>query len=176
MVMYVDQNTGELVDRRWLGAYRPHKRVVMPRSRARDKSGKELDQELPSLARQEFKDECDINVLLKKYRDHGVVPAMRVGEPRYLDCTEVPPDLMTAMNIFIEAEQAFMSLPAEVRKQMDNDPAKFIAFAQDRENLDQLRKWGLAEPEKAPDAPMRVEVVNQPVQAEDAAGDRPAVK
>lgn len=112
-----------------------------------------------SRARQEFKEECDINVLMRKYRDHGVVPTMRTGEPKYFDCSEVP-DFMSAMNTFIEAEKAFMSLPAEVRKQMDNDPAKFVEFAADPENIESMRKWGLAPPAKEPDAPMRVEVVN----------------
>ena len=118
-----------------------------------------LDFPVPSLTRQEFKTDCDVNVLMKKYRDHGIVPTMRVGDPVYMDCSEVP-DFSTAMQVFIEAEKAFMSLPADVRKQMDNDPAKFVEFSQNPENLEQMRKWGLAPPAKEPDAPMRVEVVN----------------
>lgn len=154
MGMYASREnltTGELLSgRRWLyAAYRPH-----------DGVDKDMDGQ-KSLTRQEMKDECDINLLLKRYRDHGVPPAMRVGEPRYLDCSEVP-DFREAMDIVINAEQAFMQLPADVRKQLDNDPAKFLVFAQDPENLEQMRKWGLAPPEKAPDAPMRVEVVNPP--------------
>ena len=106
-----------------------------------------------------MKNECDINLLLKRYRDHGVPPSMAVGEPRYLDCSEIP-DFRAAMDVVLNAEAAFMQLPADVRKELDNDPAKFLEYAQDPENLDQMRKWGLAAPEAVPEPPMKVEVVN----------------
>lgn len=137
------------VHRWWpYAAYRPHKRsvVVFP-----DKS----------LARQEFKDESDINFLMKRYRTHGVMPTMRTSEPRYLDCTEVP-DFQAAMQLVIDAEAAFMTLPAAVRKEFGNDHVAFVEYASDPKNLEQMREWGLAPPEKAPDAPMRVEVINAP--------------
>lgn len=158
MGMYADREnlkTGELLHgRRWLyAAYRPH-----------DPVNKDMDGQ-KSLARQESKDECDINFLMKRYKDHGVPPTMRVGEPRYFDCSDVP-DFQTAMQTFIDAEAAFMQLPAAARKELDNDPAKFVEYASDPANLDQMRKWGLAPPEKAPDAPVKVEVINSPPPAE----------
>lgn len=112
-----------------------------------------------SVTRQEFKAECDINTIMARYYKTGVISHMATSQPRFIDFEEIP-DFQSAMNMMIEAESAFMSLPATVRKEFDNDPAAFVQYASDKENLPKLREWGLAPPEKAPDAPMRVEVVN----------------
>lgn len=125
----------------------------------------------PSMAKQEFKDECDINVLMARYEKDGLPPGLTTATPSYIDCTEIP-SLREAMDIFINAEAAFMSLSANVRKEFDNDPLKFVEYASDKANLPKMREWGLAPPEPEPDAPMRVEVVNAPA-APGAPGDAP---
>jgi len=113
----------------------------------------------PSRTRQEFQDECDINVLMARYKTTGVMPSMNGSAPRYLDLTDTP-DLMTSLNIMNEATEAFMRLPSDVRRTFDNDPAEFVKFASDRENLPQMRQWGLAAPEAAPQPPIRVAIDN----------------
>lgn len=118
----------------------------------------------PSLTRQEFAEDCDINVLMARYEKTGVISHVNQRQPLYLDMSAVP-DYHTALLQLQAAEAAFMSLPASVRREFDNDPAKFVAFAEDPENVSQMRTWGLAEPEKAPEAPMKVEVVSAPVAA-----------
>lgn len=112
-----------------------------------------------SMTRQEFAEECDINVLMSRYEKTGMLPVNERAPPMYVDFSAVP-DFQTGMQLMIDAEEAFMRLPAKVRKEFDNDPLRFVEYAQDGDNLEKLREWGLAEPEKAPDAPMRVEVVN----------------
>lgn len=113
----------------------------------------------PSLTRQEFADECDINAIMERYERVGVVNHYSSREPKYLDLSEVP-DLHTALGVMQQAEEAFMSLPAVVRREFENRVEDFVEFASDPENLPQMRTWGLAPPEKAPEPPMRVEVVN----------------
>lgn len=115
----------------------------------------------PSMTREEFAAECDINTIMKKYAVTGVVGHVNPVQPRFIDAVGVP-DLMTALNTMSDAQQAFMQLPAVVRREFDNDAMEFVKFASESENLPKLRQWGLAAPEKAPDAPMRVEVVNPP--------------
>lgn len=109
----------------------------------------------PSLTRQEFSDECDINVIMAQYEKTGVVSHVSQRQPMYIDYTALPLDLAEFMAQMQNAETAFMSLPAKVRKEFDNDPVKFVDFAADPENLDQMREWGLAPPAKpeAPEAP-----------------------
>lgn len=145
-----DPKTGEVLDdvtaRKERNFYEPHVRVRTPVGEV-------------SMTRQEFKDECDLNVLMARYEKAGANPVMANAVPRYLDLADVP-DFQEAMNLVIEAQRAFMSLPAVVRREFDNDPGKFVEFAEREENLPKLREWGLAAPEKTPDAPLRVEVVN----------------
>lgn len=100
----------------------------------------------PSLTRQEFKDECDINVLMERYEATGVPPPINQGVAQYLDLTAMPADYMSAMALLQEAEIAFMKLPATVRREFDNDPRQFVDFASDPENLSQMQTWGLAPP------------------------------
>nr|AVQ10212.1 portal protein [Gokushovirinae environmental samples] len=126
----------------------------------------------PSMTRQEFSEECDVNAIVARFEKVGVWPMQPNGvEPVYYDFVDMP-DLQGALTHMIAAEEAFMKLPAVVRKEFDNDAMRFVEFAQSRDNVPKLREWGLAEPEKAPDEPMRVRVVPEP----DAPPIAPAVK
>nr|AVQ10261.1 portal protein [Gokushovirinae environmental samples] len=118
----------------------------------------------PSMTREEFAEECDINAIMARYeKNGGQWPPLPNGqEPQYVDFVGMP-DLQNALHGMIEAENAFMRLPALVRREFDNDPVRFVEYAQNRDNLGKLREWGLAEPEKAPEPPMRVEVVSPPI-------------
>lgn len=108
----------------------------------------------PSLTRQEFADECDINVIMAQYERTGVISHVSQREPMYLDLTGMP-DFREYMFMMAEAEKAFMSLPAKVRKDFDNDPRNFVDFAAKPENLDKMREYGLAPPKpvEVPEAP-----------------------
>ncbi|QCQ84702.1 internal scaffolding protein [Blackfly microvirus SF02] len=118
------------------------------------------------MTRQEFADECDINVLMAQYERTGVLSHINMGTPQYLDVSDVP-DLREALAAVDAAQVAFMTLPASVRREFDNDPVKFVEFAQDPANLPRMREWGLAAPERVPDAPVRVEVVSPPATTPD---------
>lgn len=130
--------------------------MYIPHARVQQDPGPE-----PSKTRQDMQEECDVNALMARYDKAGVWPNDNAAEPRYLDCSEVP-DFRSAMDFMIEADKAFMSLPATVRREFDNNSADFVDYATDPANVGQMREWGLAPPEKTPDAPMRVEVVNPP--------------
>lgn len=113
----------------------------------------------PSKTRQEFVEECDINTIMERYEASGAISHVNRAEPVYLDTT-LYPGLQGAMDAFREASYAFAQLPARVRKEFDNDPQRFVDFAVDPKNLDQMRDWGLAPPAAVSDAPVRVEVVS----------------
>lgn len=114
---------------------------------------------LPSLTREEFAPECDINTLMSRFEKTGVLTHINRSEPQYLDLSDVP-DLQRSMEILSNAENAFMSLSAQIRAKFDNDPMKFVEFAQNPDNLDAMRGLGLAEPLKPEPAPQKVEIVN----------------
>lgn len=112
-----------------------------------------------SRTRAEFQDECNINMIMKRYEKTGVITHYSKRQPVYLNLDESI-DFHHSMNLFVQAEAAFMRLPATVRKRFGNDAAEFVKFAEVPENLDQMRAWGLAPPAEEPPAPTRVEVVN----------------
>lgn len=119
----------------------------------------------PSRTRQEFADECDINVLMKRFEATGVVSHVNQREPMYIDVGDGVPDLRTAIDTVRAANEAFMSLPAAARAEFDNDPIRFVEYAYNPDNLDQMVKWGLAIP-KPVVVPTKVEVVNPPAAPE----------
>lgn len=91
-----------------------------------------------------FKDECDINKIMKKYLRYGQLPALVQREPQYGDFSEVP-DYQEALEIVHRAEVAFSALPAAVRRECENDPAVFLERVQDPE---WARKHELALPKE----------------------------
>lgn len=107
--------------------------------------------ETPSMTRQEFKDECDVNIIVARHAETGLwdknlKPPTRC--PQFIDIANAP-DAMTAHNLFIQAREAFMSLPANVRRDMDNNPNELIAFVSDDNNYDKALEYGLVN--KRPD-------------------------
>lgn len=106
----------------------------------------------PSLTRQEFAEECDINSLMSRYDGHviGGPGNMAPKEPLYFDFADAPQTLMEYMHFQKDAEAQFMRLPANVRREFDNSAIEFVAFASDPGNLDQMRSWGLAAPKPVP--------------------------
>lgn len=96
----------------------------------------------PTRTQQQFKEECDINTIVRNFGVTGMLP-QNVRMPLTNEFVEAM-DYQTAMNKIIEADQAFLQLPAEVRDTFRNDAGKFVEFATDPKNVDQCRKWGLA--------------------------------
>lgn len=101
-------------------------------------------------AKQEFKDECDINTILKRFNITGQLPA-DVRMPTFGDFTGVG-TFHDAVNAIALANEAFDEMPADVRARFGNDPAAFVAFCSDPANLAEARKMGLVPAEELPPA------------------------
>lgn len=104
----------------------------------------------PTLAVQSSKDECDINFIVNRYMRTGVLPAANHGV--YADISEIG-DLRESLEQVQFAQEAFMELPAEVRKYFDNDPVKLVEFAQDPRNHEKAIELGLAPPRQPDSVP-----------------------
>lgn len=102
-----------------------------------------------SLAKQSFAAECDINNILKKFEKTGMIEHVKEHHGHYGDFIGAP-DYLTAMNAIVEAQEAFDSLPAKVRKRFANDPKEFLEFVQDPDNREEMQKLGLLEPPQEP--------------------------
>jgi len=95
----------------------------------------------PSLAQQSFKDECDINNILRQFNVTGELPISSV-QPQYGDFSGIT-DYQSALNAVMEAQDSFLALPAKIRAKFDNDPALFVEFASDEANKDEMKAMGL---------------------------------
>lgn len=86
-----------------------------------------------SLADQSQADECDVNNIMDKYLKTGQVSHLTNMQGQYADVSQIP-DLHTALSQVTQAEQAFQSLPAELRERFNNSPIKMVEFLKDSKN------------------------------------------
>lgn len=106
---------------------------------------------------QDSKDECDINYMMSQYQSTGQINT-RKDQPQYIDVSNAN-DYNDAINNIENANRAFMSLPAKLRKQFNNDPAEFLEAIDTGEAEQVLRDAGLTltqpatEPPPAPSEP-----------------------
>jgi phage internal scaffolding protein len=106
-----------------------------------------------TLTQQHYKDECDINNILRQFNVTGLLPENTLS-PRYGDFTGIS-DYQSALNQVIAAEDEFMRLPAQIRARFDNDPSNLIEFLENSDNKDEAIKLGLVN--KPEDLPQVVE-------------------
>lgn len=95
----------------------------------------------PSLTKQSFQDECDINRIMDKFTKTGVLNHVARHKERYGYATAT--DLREALDIIQEGQDMFDALPARVRKRFNHDPAEFLAFVQDNANYAEMADLGL---------------------------------
>jgi len=100
---------------------------------------------------QHFKDETDINNILRQFNITGLLPKKAIT-PQYGDFTGIR-DYHGALNAVIAAEDEFMTLPATLRARFDNDPAALIQFLDNPDNLDEAIKLGLVSKQLEASAP-----------------------
>lgn len=104
----------------------------------------------PSMTKPEFADECDINILMKRYQASGYDPSVLMAnlqsrQAKYGDFTNIPESYHAAMNFVKDTERLFLELPLDFRKELDNDPQNFLQFIKDPKNADRLVELGLRE-------------------------------
>lgn len=97
--------------------------------------------DLPTLTQQQFVEESDINNIIARYRVQGVVNAAS-QPPMFGDFSNLP-SYQEALDIVNRGADSFMALSSDIRARFENDPAKFLEFASDPVNKDQLVVWGL---------------------------------
>lgn len=117
------------------------------RSRASAISFREL---IPMTSQSEAPN-CDLNVLVRRF---GVGPLLRPVSPEAFGVYDADLDLQSALQTVSDAEAAFMSLPAAVRKRFNNDPLELLASLHDESKREELEELGiLKERPKKPTAP-----------------------
>ena len=93
------------------------------------------------LTEQHHADTCDINKILAQFMETGILPTS-TREPVYGNVADH--DFQEVQNQLAEAKSLFEQLPDPVKAQFDNEPFKFLHFAEDPKNMDALVEMGLA--------------------------------
>lgn len=123
-----------------------------------------------SMTQQQYRDECDIDTILRRYKVGQPLPATsRVGS--YGDFTDFG-DYQSCLERVRKADEDFASLPASLRARFGNDPVAYYQFVLDPSNQEECVKLGIRQKiEKPGVSPIKVEVVNP---SSDDAGSTPA--
>jgi len=111
-----------------------------------DHKPKRYEEKCKGKTHQSFKDECNINNVMAKYAQTGQLPELIKKQPQYGDFSQAP-DYQEAQNIVIRANAQFNSLDARVRERFANEPLKFLEFANNPANADEMAKLGLIKKE-----------------------------
>lgn len=106
----------------------------------------------PTRTQQQFKDDADINVIMRRFAVTGQLP-QGVRMPQYGDFIDAVDDYQTAMNAIRAAEESFMMMPATVRDRFSNNPQRFLEFCEDPRNADEAKKLGLTKKPLPPENP-----------------------
>lgn len=91
---------------------------------------------------QQFKDDCDVNNIMKKYQTTGHFTHATSKQGQYKDFFGIT-DYHDMLNTVLYAQEAFQTLPAAVRARFANDPGEILEFVQDPKNRDEAIKLGL---------------------------------
>lgn len=94
---------------------------------------------------QHFKQECDLNYILRKYQKTGLIDHVNKHQGDYSDLTDSV-TFTEAMHVIQDAAESFETLPSSIRKQFKNNPQEFLDFVSDNSNADRLVEMGLAHP------------------------------
>lgn len=82
-----------------------------------------------------FREECDISTIIKKYQN-GDISVLKQREGMFGDFTNLPKTYAEMLQLRIDSERAFNSLPLEVKQKFNNDEMQFFASAGSNEWLE----------------------------------------
>lgn len=119
----------------------------------------------PSLTQQQFKDECEIESLLKAHNLGQVMGILNNHErqPLYGDVSDIP-DFHDSQNHVARATEYFQGLPSDVRARFNNSLAEFLSTLNNPDAREALTDMGVLK--KAADSvkdKADVQPVNPPV-------------
>lgn len=103
----------------------------------------------PSVVRQEFAFDSDINNILKRYATTGwlVDPSSPRNDrkPTYDDWSKAP-SYQDSLDIVIKAEEKFDALPVQIRQRFNYNPQALLNFLADPKNYDEAVALRLISP------------------------------
>lgn len=80
----------------------------------------------PSLTKQSFKQECDINTIVNRFQNTGQIPLQNNLEPQYGNAPDL--DLKTALDNVKNLHREFDDLPDYKKQIFNNNPTEYAEF------------------------------------------------
>lgn len=114
----------------------------------------------PGVTLQAPAEEQDINVIMKRFgvKDGSKLPYWTDPTAVFGDFSYMPEDPVEAAEMLRQGEVAFMTLPADVRRQFDSG-AHLYNWLQDEKNAEEAVRLGLLKKKTPPAPPKPTEVV-----------------
>lgn len=109
----------------------------------------------PSLTRQSFTADADINIVMKRFgiTDGSLPPALVYPDGVELDLTDAPTDFRDAQDRLLDAKNRFMQLEATLRARFHNDPLYMHDWVTNPDNAEEAVALGLLKKQEAPEPP-----------------------
>jgi len=89
--------------------------------------------------------ECDVNYILKKYDQTGVITHVQKMEAKYGDMSGQ--DYKQMLDTVIDMQRQFDQMPSHIRKEFSNDPAKYLEFMENPDNRGKAIELGIIDPD-----------------------------
>lgn len=102
----------------------------------------------PNITQQHMKAECDVNQIVKRFTDTGIITHVSDRAPQYGVATGQ--SFTEAMYAVKAVEEEFNRLPAEIRSHFKNDPSLYLDAASDPAEQQFLQDSGLIATPTAP--------------------------
>jgi len=120
-------------------------KIQMPNGKTRTRVSFKFEQ--PSKTDQSFKEDCDVNIIMDRFMKTGQISHLAKKQASYQDVSEIP-NLLDAHISIKEAKEAFMALPARIRKKLHNDPLNLEEYLLNEENHEEAAHYGLLKLDK----------------------------
>lgn len=96
----------------------------------------------PTLTEQHHIEYTAIKNIMARYEHSGVIDHVNKHQGTYGDYINAP-DFQEAQIAIAQAKEMFLSVPAQIRADFQNDPGAFIDFMQNPENREKIQAYGL---------------------------------
>lgn len=105
-----------------------------------------------SLTQQQYKEDCDVNLIMEKYMKLGQMPPFDPDQVVYGDMTSLP-SYQEALDVVKKAGDLFLEIPAQIRQRFGNDPQQLMDFLASEKEDDIAESYKLGLRHKKPVTP-----------------------
>lgn len=96
----------------------------------------------PSRTKQDYKEECDINAIMRRYEATGIISHVSELQPIYADVSAFG-DLQEAYAIMEKAQAGFDALPSALREELGHDPRNLVPYINNPANKQKCIEYGI---------------------------------